>query len=197
MHAALASGLIFTAFLHFCFGQVPFLGPCPEMHTMSDFETNKYLGKWYEAERYFSVFEFAGKCVSANYTVGEDGRLTITNKQTSSLTGIQSTMEGEVRLEERMDSSKLNVRFPSLPVWHLAVLIDAPYWILETDYENYSVVWSCTNFGLFSTRNAWILTRARYPTLEVMEQAYGVIDRNAISRAYFIRTDQNNCPEKY
>lgn len=34
----------------------------------------------------------------------------------------------------------------------VAVLVDAPYWVLGTDYENYSVVWSCSNFGLFSTR---------------------------------------------
>ena len=33
----------------------------------------------------------------------------------------------------------------------VAVLVDAPYWVLGTDYDNYAVVWSCTNFGLFST----------------------------------------------
>jgi hypothetical protein len=34
----------------------------------------------------------------------------------------------------------------------VAVLVDAPYWVLGTDYDNYAVVWSCTNFGIFSTR---------------------------------------------
>jgi hypothetical protein len=34
----------------------------------------------------------------------------------------------------------------------VAVLVDAPYWVLGTDYDNYAVVWSCSNFGLFSTR---------------------------------------------
>lgn len=32
-----------------------------------------------------------------------------------------------------------------------SVKFDAPYWVLDTDYENYSVIWSCVNFGLFST----------------------------------------------
>jgi lipocalin len=45
----------------------------------------QYLGQWYEAERYFALFEFAGKCVSANYTDMGDGRVNIVNRQMSSL----------------------------------------------------------------------------------------------------------------
>jgi lipocalin len=45
----------------------------------------QYLGQWYEAERYFALFEFAGKCVSANYTDMGEGRVNIINRQTSSL----------------------------------------------------------------------------------------------------------------
>jgi lipocalin len=45
----------------------------------------QYLGQWYEAERYFALFEFAGKCVSANYTDVGDGRISIVNRQMSSL----------------------------------------------------------------------------------------------------------------
>ncbi|KAJ9592178.1 hypothetical protein L9F63_001294 [Diploptera punctata] len=181
--ALLVTGLAVTR------AQVPALGPCPEIKTMNSFDLDKYLGMWYEAERYFALFEFAGKCVSANYTDMGDGHINIINRQTSYLTGIRSTIEGVVRHVGRTDDSKLSVKFPSLPV-----LVDAPYWVLGTDYENYAVVWSCSNFGLFSTRNAWILTRSRYPPLEIMEKAYSVVDKYGISRAYFIRTDQKNCP---
>ncbi|KDR18800.1 Apolipoprotein D [Zootermopsis nevadensis] len=172
--------------------QVPALGPCPDIETMRNFNLQKYLGQWYEAERYFALFEFAGKCVAANYTDAGDGRISIVNRQMSYLTGIRSMIEGEVRMTGRTEESKLSVKFPSLPV-----LVDAPYWVLGTDYENYSVVWSCSNFGLFSTRNAWILTRSRHPTLEIMEKAYSVVDKHGISRAYFIRTDHKNCPNTW
>lgn len=43
--------------------------------------------------------------------------------------------------------------------------------------------------------NAWILTREKFPSLEVMERAYAVLDQNHINRNLLIRTDQNNCPE--
>ena len=38
-------------------------------------------------------------------------------------------------------SGQLGVTFPVAPA-------EAPYWVLDTDYDNYSVVWSCTNLGL-------------------------------------------------
>lgn len=43
--------------------------------------------------------------------------------------------------------------FFSLPFnFFLLVNFAAPYWIIDTDYKNYSIVWSCTNFGIISTR---------------------------------------------
>ncbi|XP_015600998.1 apolipoprotein D [Cephus cinctus] len=172
--------------------QVPFLGVCPNMEIMMNFEVEKYVGKWYEAERYFALFEFGGKCVTANYNLSENGSVQIMNKQISALTGVASSIEGIARLIGRSDDPKLTVTFPSLPL-----PVDAPYWILDTDYKSYAVVWSCTNFGVFSIRNAWILTREPRPPVAVLEKAYQVIDRNNISRAYFIRTDQKNCPATY
>ncbi|XP_049949651.1 apolipoprotein D-like [Schistocerca serialis cubense] len=188
----LAPLLVVTVMLSAVQGQVPALGACPDMQTVPGFDMARYMGRWYEAERYFALFEFGGKCVSANYTDSGEGRVAIVNRQTSSITGIRSTIEGEVRILGRTDDSKLNVRFPSLPV-----TFTAPYWILDTDYDSFAVVWSCTNFGLFSIRNAWILTRDRFPTLEVMERAYSAVDRHGVSRAFFIRTDQRNCPSVY
>ncbi|XP_076637495.1 apolipoprotein D-like [Colletes latitarsis] len=170
--------------------QVPFLGACPNLETMPDFDLNRYIGKWYEAERYFALFEFGGKCVTANYSQGENGSVKILNKQISALTGVSSSIEGIGRVIGRNEDPKLIVTFPSLPL-----PIDAPYWILDTDYKSYAVVWSCSNFGVFSVRNAWILTREPKPPVSVLEKAYQVIDKNNISRAYFIRTDQKNCPE--
>ncbi|XP_015523949.1 apolipoprotein D-like [Neodiprion pinetum] len=172
--------------------QVPFLGVCPAVETVPEFDAARYMGKWYEAEKYFALFQFGGKCVTANYALSENGSVKIRNSQISSITGVASSLDGIGRLIGRSDDAKLTITFPSLPVG-----IDAPYWILDTDYDNWAVVWSCTNFGVFSVRYSWILTRERNPSVAVLEEAYRAIDRNKISRAYFLRTDQKNCPAMY
>ncbi|KAK2578716.1 hypothetical protein KPH14_007792 [Odynerus spinipes] len=169
--------------------QVPGLGACPKVQYMTNFEAQKYTGLWYEVERYFAVFELGGKCVTANYSLNDNGTVTVVNSQISYITGTPSSIDGVARFEGKPKDAKLLVTFPSL-----LISFDAPYWILETDYDNYAVVWSCTNIGLVSAKFAWLLTREPSPSLAVMEKAYAVLDRNGISRAYFIRTDQKNCP---
>ncbi|XP_058799298.1 apolipoprotein D-like [Phymastichus coffea] len=169
--------------------QVPFLGGCPKVEVLANFDPQKYLGKWYEAERYFAFFEFGGKCVTATYNVNANGTISVANRQISILSGVATSIEGYAA-QKTQEKAKLSVAFPSLPVQ-----FDAPYWILDTDYTTYSVVWSCSDFGIFSTRNAWILTREQHPPVATLEKAYQALDKNKITRAFFIRTDQKNCPE--
>ncbi|XP_059055032.1 apolipoprotein D-like [Achroia grisella] len=181
---------VFLCGLRLCRSQLAFPGNCPDISAMVDFDPTRYTGKWYEAEKYFFLFEFGGKCVTANFETKDDGIMTVTNKQLSSFTGIQSEIDGEATQISRSDEGKLSVRFPSLPV-----NVAAPYWVVDTDYDNYSIIWSCNDFGLFHTRNSWILTRERNPPLSVMEKVYKSLDKNNINRSYFLRTDQSNCVE--
>ncbi|XP_046966533.1 apolipoprotein D-like [Vanessa cardui] len=173
-----------------CSAQMVFPGSCPDVAVMGDFNANRYLGKWYEVEKYFAAFEFGGKCITANYDLKDNGVLSVVNKQISSFTGMKSQIEGEAMQVSRSDEGKLSVRFPSLPI-NMA----APYWVVDTDYDNFALVWSCYEFGVFHTRNAWILTRERDPPVETLEKAYAAADKNNINRAYFLRTDQKNCPD--
>ena len=44
-----------------------------------------------------------------------------------------------------------------------------PYLIVESDYTNYSIVYTCINymFGLFRQDNIWILSRSTSPTFSL------------------------------
>lgn len=46
---------------------------------------------------------------------------------------------------------------------------------------------------MFTTENAWVLTRDRLAPISVMQAAYGVLDRNKISRTFFVKTNQADC----
>lgn len=40
----------------------------------------QYIGKWYEYERFFFVTEYNDKCVSANYTLKDNGHVKVFNQ---------------------------------------------------------------------------------------------------------------------
>ncbi|XP_041975231.1 apolipoprotein D-like [Aricia agestis] len=181
---------VFLCGLAVCGAQMVFPGSCPDVTAMTDFNLERYLGKWYENEKYFAVFELGGRCITATYSLRDNGVVNVANKQISSFTGMKSEIIGEATQVSRSDEAKLSVRFPSLPV-----AIDAPYWVVDTDYDNYALVWGCLDLGFLHARNAWILTRERNPPLSTLENAYAAAERNNINKSYFLRTDQKNCPD--
>lgn len=59
--------------------QIPGLGGCPDYVPITKFDRNRFLGTWYEVERYFTVSEVAAKCVSATYELMPDGKVYVRN----------------------------------------------------------------------------------------------------------------------
>ncbi|XP_063992620.1 apolipoprotein D-like [Diachasmimorpha longicaudata] len=166
--------------------QVPSLGFCPNVETIPTFEVEKYTGKWYEQFRYFAIFELGGKCVTANYSLNDDGTVKVVNAQVNSLTGSPSSIEGSARIVDANDPGKLEVRFSLSPV-------KGSYWILDTDYESYSAVWSCQGFLIANTKFAWILTRDRNPSEAVIDKAKDAFRKYGINVDLFQKTNQVDC----
>lgn len=63
--------------------QIPSFGRCPELDAMPDFDKNRFLGTWYETERYFTVTEVVSKCISADYEKRADGNIYVKNHYTN------------------------------------------------------------------------------------------------------------------
>ncbi|XP_044746728.1 apolipoprotein D-like [Coccinella septempunctata] len=187
--------LIVTALCFFgAHSQVLNTGKCPKIESVQqDFDLNKYLGKWYEQEKYFTIFELDGRCISATYSLADDGTVKVLNQQIDKLTNKTRSIEGSAKPQGDGKEAKLSVNFGNFG--NLPIHIDAPYWILETDYVSYAVVWSCTDFGILSTKFAWILTRERNPPSEVLEKSHAVFDKFNLNKKSLQKTDQENCPE--
>lgn len=45
----------------------------------SDFDISTYLGVWYQVAGYVAVFDAACKCITANYTLNDDGTVGVVN----------------------------------------------------------------------------------------------------------------------
>jgi apolipoprotein D and lipocalin family protein len=95
------------------------------------------------------------------------------------------SISGYARVES---SGKLLVRFPVIPVQ-----IDSNYWVLGTDYENYSVVYSCTDILFAKGEVVWILMRQRFPPQDSIEKAYAILKENGLSTAFLKKVNQKDC----
>ncbi|KAI4470524.1 apolipoprotein d [Holotrichia oblita] len=168
--------------------QIPSLGFCPSYTPMEDFDMNRFLGKWYEAERYFTFSDIGSRCVVTDYAKTATGKIYVSNEYTSRLTGVTRVVNGNVQQNQRDGEGKIQVKYTTQPLSSEATLV-----VLDTDYDSYAVIWSCSGFGLLHAENAWLLTRERLPAQPILQRAYGVLDKFRINRTFFVKTDQEGC----
>lgn len=62
-------------------------------------------------------------------------------------TGVRRVLDGVVQNIGKGGEGRISVKYNTLPV-----PIDTQYSVLETDYDTYSVVWSCSSLGPINTR---------------------------------------------
>ncbi|KAE8742027.1 hypothetical protein FOCC_FOCC012443, partial [Frankliniella occidentalis] len=121
-------------------------GKCP---------TNKdaYVGFWYQAEATSQVWQYGGKCPVADYTLEESGRVHVKNSM--KVFGSELSQEGYAELVGESGEARLNVVFEVPLFGHR----EASYFVLDTDYTNYSVVYSCSAIGPMKAEFGYILSR--------------------------------------
>jgi apolipoprotein D and lipocalin family protein len=84
-----------------------------------------------------------------------------------SSTGIKRVLEGEIRkAPSKAEEGKLHVKYTTVPL----IPLETQYNVLETDYDNYAVLWSCSGVGPVHTQNAWIMTRQRLAPGEILQK---------------------------
>ena len=73
--------------------------------------------------------------------------------------------------------------------------VRAPYWVVDTDYDNYTLVWSCTDVLLANLEFAWILSRKRTLDDATVERLKQKLASFGVKTSGFLVTDQTNCPQ--
>ncbi|KAJ8397581.1 hypothetical protein AAFF_G00438570 [Aldrovandia affinis] len=166
-------------------GQSIHLGRCPTPPVEQNFDLAKYMGIWYEIQKLPAVFEF-GKCNQATYTLLPEGVVKVVNAELL-CDGIVNDIEGTARMKNASQPAILEVSFfegaPS-----------APYWVLSTDYESYTLIYSCTNYlGFIYVDFAWIMSRFRTLPDETIAELRSTLTSNGISVKRMTVTDQTDC----
>ena len=114
--------------------------------TVSEVELNRYEGTWYEIARFPNRFEKGLDCVTANYTLLENGNIRVINKGRKVKDQKWKQSEGKAWVPDSLFPGQLKVSF----FWPFA----GEYYIMELD-ENYRY----SLVGSPSREYLWILCR--------------------------------------
>jgi apolipoprotein D and lipocalin family protein len=68
------------------------------------------------------------------------------------------------------------------------------YLVIDTDYENYSLVYACEKELTFVKELAWILSRKKTLDAKVIASARDTLHSYGVDISKFTVTDQSNCP---
>ena len=116
--------------------------------TVDQVDLERYAGTWFEIARLPNTFEEGLKCVTATYTILEDGRVGVTNKGVNERTGEAEVAEGKARVKDQNEPGQLRVVF----FWPFG----GDYFIIELDSDyRYALV------GAPDREYLWILAREK------------------------------------
>ena len=135
-------------------------GKCPTFNTEPNLDQARYIGKWYEHSKdIYNQFEWGAECGTAQYkTNAKTGFIDVRNRGWFWWAFFSYfPISGGARCET---SGKCYVNLNPFDASPDLTKPVGNYNVLSTDYDNYSIVYSCSEpwYG-GKTENVWILTR--------------------------------------
>ncbi|XP_066963364.1 apolipoprotein D-like [Macrobrachium rosenbergii] len=174
-------------------GQVFFRGPCPNIQPLKGFQPKRFLGRWYEIERFFVSYEgLAGTCWVENYLF-KRGRGHFTRLDWKDhLSGMILNIENGITFDKK-EPGRLRyvVERPSIPI------LQGEYLILATDYHSYALAWQCMDFplSLGHTEILWFLSKDQFPSYETEQTAKRTAAKLGLDISRLEKQDRSRCPE--
>ncbi len=139
-------------------------GQCGTPALQANFDATKYTGTWFQAAKdKTSPFE-NGNCEQARYSINADGTLRVFNSQLDNSTQQIVTADGTAWCKG-----------PQCAVSFFWFSPTADYRVMETDYENFALVYACNDVFLGKVEYAWILTRDQNPAQAYIDKALSVL----------------------
>ncbi|XP_018022292.1 apolipoprotein D [Hyalella azteca] len=171
-----------------------FFAKCPSQAVVPNLDVKKYLGLWYENRKYKTIFQLGGRCTTATYTDAGNGIIGVRNDQ--KITVIPVSVVGQAKFADPTKTeAKLTVSFTSATPFanDTSSVTASNYWVLDTDYDNYAIVWSCQAAIIANIQFLWVLTRQRSPPEAIITKVLGVITDRGLDTSKLDVSKQDLC----
>lgn len=131
----------------------------PELvQPVNNFKLDRYLGKWYEIARLDHSFESGLSQVTAEYSLGEGGRVSVTNRGFSALENKWKEVQGKAYFVNSDSEGYFKVSFFG-PFY-------GSYVVFELDHDNYQYAFVSGP----NTQYLWLLARTPSVDSAVIEK---------------------------
>lgn len=135
-------------------------GQCPSPALKDPFDATKYVGLWWEQVRDGGMPWESNDCQQARYSLNADGTVAVLNSQYNPSTDLVD----EAKAVATFDGAAGKVKFfPYAPA--------GDYRVIDTDYENFALVYSCDTYYVAKTEYIWVLTREQNPDDSIIYSA--------------------------
>ncbi|GFO28231.1 apolipoprotein d [Plakobranchus ocellatus] len=171
-------------------------GGCPVVNGKQHFKYRRFLGTWYEYKRFPVAFEDGQQCSKHVYEAhGYGVRLTIEGWLRINLFGESSVVSREtvVRNATIPKANRPSELSLSMGLYNLSHA-DANFFILDTNYTDWAVVFACHSMGGYNIQFAWMLTRPRGVPPTNLPQIEKALTEAGINVLEFDLVNQWNCP---
>ena len=162
-------------------------GLCPKnIKIHQNFQFSKYLGTWYEIMKSKSVLYLEkGTCGIDNITYIDDKTSQI--HWTELVDGSYREMNQILICDSK--SAQCNAKF-------FSIFPGADYRIIDTDYLNYAVVYSCLGIGIYHVEMLWVMGRNSVLTDDYMMKVKDVVKELDFTEEDLVMEDISDC-QKY
>ncbi len=142
-------------------------------------DLKRYSGTWYEIARFPNSFERGLKCVTATYTLRDDGRITILNKgHKIENPSLVKQSQGIAWVPDKAYLAKLKIRF----FWPFS----GDYWILALDPSYRFVL-----VGDPSLKYLWVLSRTKTMEHADYKKLLDIAKENGFDISRMMLVEQN------
>ena len=166
------------------------LGPCPDIHPVTDFNITAFSGLWYENRKLPYITQVGHKCGTVRYSDDLGG--SISAIYAAYFLNKPIRFYGYAVSTNGSDVASFSLGFPAP---------DDPtvtnYSVIEVDYDRYAVAYSCSNLlgNISHKESLWILTRQpKFPDQEAKQIVWNLMKRGIFQAYEMQRTDQYFCP---
>ncbi|XP_077870012.1 uncharacterized protein LOC100368303, partial [Saccoglossus kowalevskii] len=174
--------------------------PCivEDIQLKEDFDIERFTGEWFEIAHNFPGTVSLPDIRSMTYSITDDRELTLmmnSVKMHGVCTG--HSMPGRGRMNEN-NPAKLTIAFPHIPK-KFGNFSNVRYWVVDTDYELYAIVYTCMQVNHDGTCNpqselVWLLSRQEELDEDAHDLAKLVLRDRLCMHRDDLRDDVGRCP---